>query len=191
LNILGYTFKQNRQDIYYDGHERPDVIKYRKKFLEEIFSYEKYMTTFDDETLEPIPPILGPDEKKIILVTHDECIFYSYDGKRGVWVRNGELPLKKKGNGRCIMVSEFLTEIGGRLCLSQDQIVDNPDVPDEARTILKPGKNHEGYWKSDDLIDQEPFQYLKLSFLIALLYLHLIIPLITLSIKKMHLLLIG
>ena len=140
MNILGYTFKQNRQDIYYDGHERPDVIKYRKKFLEEIFSYEKYMTTFDDETLEPIPPILGPDEKEIILVTHDECIFYSYDGKRGVWVRNGELPLKKKGNGRCIMVSEFLTEIGGRLCLSQDQIVDNPDVPDEARTILKPGK---------------------------------------------------
>ena len=93
------------------------------------------MTTFDDETLEPIPPILGSDEKEIILVTHDECIFYSYDGKRGVWVRNGELPLKKKGNGRCIMVSEFLTEIGGRLHLSQDQTANNPDVPNEARTI--------------------------------------------------------
>ena len=106
LNVLGYTFKQNRQDIYYDGHERPDVVKYRKKFLEEIFNYEKYMTTFDDETLEPIPPILSPDKKEIVLVTHDECIFYSNDGKRGVWVRDGELPLKKKGNWRCIMVEE-------------------------------------------------------------------------------------
>ncbi|CAJ0765859.1 22528_t:CDS:2, partial [Entrophospora sp. SA101] len=103
----------------------------------------------------PIPPILSPDKKEIILVTHDECIFYSNDGKRGAWARDGELPLKKKGNGRCIMVSEFLTEIHGRLCLNQDQIIDNPDVPEEAKTILKPGKNHEGYWKSDDLVGQE------------------------------------
>src|SRR5207248_7660614 len=154
LNILGYTFKQNRQDIYYDGHERPDVIKYRKKFLEEIFNYEKYMTTFDDETLEPIPPILSPDKKEIVLVTHDECIFYSNDGKRGVWVKNGELPLKKKGNGRSIMVSEFLTEKIGRLSLNQVQIQDNPTIPEEARVYLKPGKNHEGYWKNQDLIDQ-------------------------------------
>ncbi|CAJ0748460.1 19201_t:CDS:2, partial [Entrophospora sp. SA101] len=70
---------------------------------------------------EPILPILSPDKKEIILVTHDECIFYSNDGKRGVWARDGELPLKKKGNGRCIMV--------------------------KAKTILKPGKNQEGYWK--------------------------------------------
>ncbi|CAJ0746619.1 10670_t:CDS:2, partial [Entrophospora sp. SA101] len=103
---------------------------------------------------EPIPPILSPDKKETILVTHDECIFYSNDGKRGAWARDGELPLKKKGNGRCIMVSEFLTEIHGRLCLNQDQIIDNPDVPEEAKTILKPGKNHEGYWKSDDLVGQ-------------------------------------
>ena len=28
-----------------------------------------------------------------ILVTHDECIFYSNDGKCRVWAKNGELPL--------------------------------------------------------------------------------------------------
>ena len=57
-----------------------------------------------------IPPILGSDDKEIILVTHDECIFYSNDGKRGIWAKSGELPLRNKGNGCSIMVSEFLLE---------------------------------------------------------------------------------
>ncbi|CAJ0749675.1 18009_t:CDS:2, partial [Entrophospora sp. SA101] len=82
--------------------------------------------------------------EEIILVTHDECIFYSNDGKRGVWAKSGELPLKKKGNGRSMMVSEFLTEKNGRLHLNEEQITSNPYVPEESRVILKPGKNHEG-----------------------------------------------
>ena len=57
-----------------------------------------------------------------MLVVHDECIFYSNDGKCGIWVKNGEMPLRKKGNGRSIMVSEFLTEVNGRLCLQQSEI---------------------------------------------------------------------
>ena len=72
------------------------------------------MAKYEGETMERIPPILESD-KEIILVTHDECIFYSNDGKRGVWAKSGELPLRKKGNGRSIMVSEFLLEECGRL----------------------------------------------------------------------------
>ncbi len=42
------------------------------------------MTKYESETMEWIPPILEPNDKEIILVTHDECIFYSNDGKRDV-----------------------------------------------------------------------------------------------------------
>ncbi len=40
--------------------------------------------------------------------------------------------LQKKGNGRSIMVSEFLTEINGRLRLQQEDIEKYPNIPKEA-----------------------------------------------------------
>ncbi|RGB33146.1 hypothetical protein C1646_625493, partial [Rhizophagus diaphanus] len=78
---------------------------------------------------------LESNDKEIILVMHDECIFYSNDGKQGVWVKSGELLLCKKGNGRLIMHQE------------------NPFIPEEACIYLQPGKDHKGYW-SEHLINQ-------------------------------------
>ncbi|UZO29111.1 uncharacterized protein OCT59_022601 [Rhizophagus irregularis] len=154
LNVLGYSFQSQKQGTYYDGHERPDVVEYRKLFLDKIYSYERYMAKYEGETMERIPPMLESNNKEIILVTHDECIFYSNDGKRGVWTKTGELPLRKKGNGRSIMVSEFLSEECGRLKLNAQQHQENSSIPQEARTYLQPGKDREGYWTSEHLIDQ-------------------------------------
>jgi len=77
-------------------------------------------------------------EKERVLVVHDECIFYSNDGKRGVWAKTGELPLRKKGNGRSIMVSEFLTEACERIKLDAQAIENYPNIPQEARVYLIP-----------------------------------------------------
>lgn len=88
------------------------------------------------------------------MVTHDECIFYSNDGKRGVWAKTGELPLRKKGNSRSIMVSEFLTEACGRLKLDAQTIKNYPNIPQKARVYLIPGKNQEGYWTINHLLEQ-------------------------------------
>ncbi|GET51770.1 hypothetical protein GLOIN_2v1777976 [Rhizophagus irregularis DAOM 181602=DAOM 197198] len=63
--------------IYYDGHERPDVVEYRKSFLDEIYSYEKYMVKYEE----------------IIL---DEYIFYSNDGKRGCMGEIGRIAITQK-----------------------------------------------------------------------------------------------
>ena len=112
------------------------------------------MAKYEGESMERIPPILGPNEKEIVLVTHDECIFYSNDGKRGIWAKSGELPLRKKGNGRSVMVSEFLTEQCGRLKLNLQQHQQNSSIPEEARVYLQPGKNQEGFWTSEHLIEQ-------------------------------------
>ncbi|CAB4446590.1 unnamed protein product [Rhizophagus irregularis] len=59
LNILG---------TYYDGHERPDVVKYRKSFLDEIYDYEKFMVKYEGENMERIPPTLGSNDKEIVVV---------------------------------------------------------------------------------------------------------------------------
>ncbi|UZO14801.1 uncharacterized protein OCT59_006245 [Rhizophagus irregularis] len=93
-------------------------------------------------------------KKKHILVIYDECIFYSNDGKREVWAKTGELPLRKKGNGRSIMVSEFLTEACGRFKLNAQTIENYPNIPQEACIYLIPGKNQEGYWTMNHLLEQ-------------------------------------
>ncbi len=154
LNVLGFFHQQQRQGVYFDGHERDDVVEYRKIFLEEIAKYEPYMASYDGETMEKILPNLKDNEKEHIFVTHDECIFYSNDGKRGVWAKTGELPLRKKGNGRSIMISEFLTEACGRLKLDTQTIENYPHIPKEARVCLIPGKNQEGYWTMNHLLEQ-------------------------------------
>ena len=43
------------------------------------------------------------------------------------------------------MVSEFLSEDCGCLCLSQEDIIKYPTVPNEVRVYLMPRKNQEGY----------------------------------------------
>ena len=84
LHILGYTKQRQKQGIYYDEHERADVIQYRNTFLKQILDYEKLMSHYEGENMNRILPDLAEGEKEHILVTHDECIFYSNDGQRGV-----------------------------------------------------------------------------------------------------------
>src|SRR5207302_859194 len=83
--------------------------------------FEKFMGIYEGDLMERKPPVLSEGEKEHILVTHDESIFYSNDGSRGIWAKNGELPLRKMGNGKSIMVSEYLTESIGRLQIPQHQ----------------------------------------------------------------------
>ena len=123
--------------IYYDGHERPDVLQYRKEFLEKIFGHEKYMSKYDGEFMNWICPNLPEGEKERILIVHDESIFYSNDGKREAWIKDEKIPLWKKGNGRSIMVSEFLTEINGCLRLQQEDIEKYSNISEEVRYYLK------------------------------------------------------
>jgi hypothetical protein len=41
LKKLGYSCKDVKKGVYHDGHKRPDVIKARKKFLEQIAQYKR------------------------------------------------------------------------------------------------------------------------------------------------------
>jgi len=101
-------------------------------FLSKMAELEKYMATYEGDNMEKVPPLLTPEEKEHILIVHDECIFYSNDGKCRTWAKSGELSLHKKGNGKSIMVSEFLTEACGRLKLTAEQIENHSDVSEEA-----------------------------------------------------------
>ncbi|CAG8626045.1 24465_t:CDS:2 [Cetraspora pellucida] len=101
----------------------------------------------------PIPPVLEVGERELIFVTHDECSFCANDGKRGIWMHNEKMPLHKKGNGKSIIVSEFLLEVCRRLQLSEEE-KKNPNIPAEACCYFTSGKNQENYWMVEHLLKQ-------------------------------------
>ncbi|RGB33946.1 hypothetical protein C1646_787910 [Rhizophagus diaphanus] len=129
--------------MYIDEHERPDIVEYQKQFLEEISMYQNLMPTFEGNNLEQqIDPILNDNEKLHILVTHDETTFQSNDSLKSRWMPNGEQPLRKK-------------DTIGRLKLNDDQIKEVGDsIHHEACVIINPGKNFDGWWDIDKLIEQ-------------------------------------
>jgi hypothetical protein len=119
------------------------------------------MPTFTGDNLEiQINPELNEGEKPHHVVTHDETTFQSNDGLKSGWMPEGEQPLRKKGQGRSIHVSEFITNTIGRLKLNQQQIYEfGESVPHEARVMMNPGKNFDGRWNVEKLIDQVMFQF--------------------------------
>jgi len=178
---MGFEYKEYRRGVYFDGHERDDVVDYRKEFLDKmkelvflyinlfgivhlfsglisiiLFRYERLMPLFEGEDLNiRTYPDISSGESLHILVTHDESLFHANDGRKSGWGPENEQPLRKKGQGHAIHVSEFLCETIGRLKLSEEQQegVDE-DFPTEARVIIHPGKGHDGFWNVEQLLSQ-------------------------------------
>lgn len=94
-------------------------------------------------------------------IYQDESIKRANELRRRVWIKDGKMPLRKKGQGRAIHVSDFIVEEFGRLALSESQLAENNAMPPDkrlavtdARQIIYPGKNYDGWWNGEKLIEQ-------------------------------------
>ena len=67
------------------------------------------------------PPALEPGQKERHVIAHDEVCFHANDLSRTEWVANGKQPLRQKGQGRIVHVSDFIIEHTGRLCLTESE----------------------------------------------------------------------
>jgi hypothetical protein len=79
-----------RKGVYMDGHEREDVVKYRDEvFLPKMEEFEARMVHYEandqDEDLKRVEPKLGPGEKEIIPIFHDESCFHANDQTGRAW----------------------------------------------------------------------------------------------------------
>ena len=121
----------------------------------------RFMYTYDDKTMEPIAPQLGPGEKLHVLCTHDECYVHVNECARRQWLASGQQPLRKKGNGHGIHISDWILETHGRLVLNASEIAAQAALPLESRLrvqdahkIIYPGKNADKWWDLPQLMDQ-------------------------------------
>jgi hypothetical protein len=145
LRKLGFIPQSRKKGIYYDGHERPDVLEYRSIFLKKMEEFKQLMPTFKENNMDQKDPVLPNEEKLHIFVTHDEYLFYANDDCPLIWTPLGKLPLCKKGQGKSLMVSDFLLKTIGRLKLTNEQAQEYPEISQEARKFLHLGKNEEGW----------------------------------------------
>ena len=107
--------------------------------------------------MEPLPTVFA--NKEHIPVFQDESIFHTNEHRHCVWVKDGQQPLQKKGNGHCVHVSDFITE-QGRLVLTEEEETQNKASPaatqvkSDARVVIYPGKGHDAWWDGQQLVNQ-------------------------------------
>lgn len=114
LHKLGYSWKDIRKGVYIDGHEREDVVQYRKEFvskMSKIYNSGR-LIKLDPDTGEVVMPKLKDGVKPIMLFTHDESTFNANDGIRSAWLLKGHQILRPKARGKGIMASDVTTQIG-------------------------------------------------------------------------------
>ncbi|KAJ7113861.1 hypothetical protein C8R44DRAFT_580702, partial [Mycena epipterygia] len=112
LKALDYRFGRRKNGMYVDGHERDDVVQYRKDFVERwINLYEPRIAKHNhDGKLIGIPGGVDLDGKpyRLFLCTHDESTFFGNDQSKVGWIHDSfKGKPEPKGEGRSIMVSDF------------------------------------------------------------------------------------
>jgi hypothetical protein len=103
-----------------------------------------YGNDYGDDVHETKQPTLTGDQKKIVMVTHDEATFYANESKEKGWFLSGEIQLKAKGPGRSVMVSEFQ-------CPCHGTMRHNGMI---SRKLFKAGAGREGYWSHQEVVRQ-------------------------------------
>jgi len=117
---LGWNWKEVKRGIYKDGHERGEVKEYRSTILlPRMQSLQSQMMEWD-ANLNIIDKSDPPNSRPIVFITHDECTFNSNDGRKKIWIHEDRAPIRKKGRGQSLHVSDFLTPVGrlggGNVC---------------------------------------------------------------------------
>lgn len=110
LKRLDFNQVDHQNGGIFDGHERDDVIQYRRELMDKLEELDK-------KTISPhLPPqVLAENEKAMIRVVHDESTFYSVADQARLW-SDGYVPaLRQKSLGSSIMVSDFVVEGYGYL----------------------------------------------------------------------------
>ena len=164
MHEMGFVVQTAKKGSYVDGHERDDVVEYRKKFLRRMVALgflnqsnaptEEAKAALPTDLVSPSPEIID----KTVIFYHDESTFQSNDDQSTFWGEKGTAIMRPKGKGAGIMVSDFIDEKNGYLRLTQEEYDQakqtDPDIWIDARTFLEYGENREGYWNSERFMDQ-------------------------------------
>ena len=163
LHKLGFEQLSPSKGMYFDGHEREDVIVYRQKLVNMIeigFLHPDQAPTPEAAQTFPAAIALASTEtrNKTVVFFHDECTFQANDDQTRLWGKKGEFVIRPKSKGSGIMVSDFVDERNGYLRLTDEEYervrAKDPTIKQEARAFLEYGESRDGYWNRDKFVTQ-------------------------------------
>jgi hypothetical protein len=134
LHLLGWNFRTG-VGLFFDGHERSDVVVYRKLFVERWKEREQFIGVYDEDTASWTYPFPA---RRVVMITHDECITRANDAEKKMWFGKDQNRMTKKHVGQSYMISGFVCPCHGML----------------HKHFLSPGKNNEGWWTNALLVEQ-------------------------------------
>jgi hypothetical protein len=118
---LGFSVINAKKGSYVDGHEREDVVHYRKKFLRKMVSigFLNKKNAPSDEARNVLPSDLECPScdvvNKTIVLFHDESTFQANDYECTQWGTKEDYILVPKSRGTGIMISDCVCEQDGFL----------------------------------------------------------------------------
>ena len=142
LRKEGFTFMEYTKAFYFDGHKCSDVVEdCQTRFLPKMAEFCATLVEYEvgDVDKEAVKT-RNEEERKLVLVAHDEMTAQANDGKKKSWVLDGEQPLRKKGVGHGLQQSDVI-------CSTYVWLED-------ASQTLEYGKNYEGYWTGELFVKQ-------------------------------------
>ena len=159
LHQLGFRPQSHKKGAYVDGHEREDVVKSRKTFLDKVNSLKVSHLPpppCSDERAKT-PPLDAESRKRLVLIYHDESIFNTNEGQTWMWATPDTPVIQPKTKGAGVMVSDFIDQHRGFLQLTDDehQVVKahDPNFPKSARVLFEYGAEKEGYWTAQKFLN--------------------------------------
>ena len=107
LHKLGFEQVSSKKGIYIDGHERTNVVEYRKLYLKRLdilaSTHLPPPLCSDELSTHASQPPLRTDElsphRELVLIFHDKSIYHSNDDQGWMWGEKGKTVLKPKGQG--------------------------------------------------------------------------------------------
>ena len=137
MRSLGFAQKYHKKDVYFDGHERQDVVEYRAQFVQQLNELDRRCIYDGHE------PQLMEGEKPLVQIHHDESTFYANADQGHYWADDHVAILKQKSLGQAIMVSDFVEEATGDYLRHDGK---------EARLLLE--TQQDGYFDSEKFLAQ-------------------------------------
>ena len=115
LHELGFEVLTPAKGMFFDGHERDDVVEYRGNFLRKMievgFLHPEQAPTPEAAAAFPpdVPLALAAERAKTVVFFHDESTFHVNKDQPFQWGKKGTYMLRPKSKGSGIMVSDMVT----------------------------------------------------------------------------------
>ena len=147
LRTLGCRVKSHSECIYYDSHERDDVVQdWAVKLVIARIIDEVTVRFIGRKCEDVVRPVPHPGEPAVVWVSQDESAYHSNDDHPAEWAEEGKgMTLKQKSRGSLLMVSAFISELHGILRCTPAQrdayIALHPQSHMAARLAVEPTWN--------------------------------------------------